>query len=114
MSCDSSVQEAGQGPGTLKPTLVVGIGTSAGGITACRRLIEHVPVDAGIAYVIIQHLAPAHESHIAEILKAATSLEITQVTGNERIEPNHIYAIAPATSLLLLMGAMAFGTYTSK
>ncbi|MBI2565679.1 MAG: response regulator [Candidatus Schekmanbacteria bacterium] len=92
------------------PSLVVSIGASAGGITACRMLLEHAPADAGIAYVIVQHLAPAHESHVASILQSATNLEITQVEGNERLEPNHVYVIAPATSLRVRDGSLEVGT----
>ena len=91
------------------PRIVVGIGASAGGIPACRTLLEHLPVDAGIAYVIIQHLAPEHESHIAEILKSATRLPITQISSTKRLKPNHVYVIAPATSLLIRGGVLEVG-----
>jgi two-component system CheB/CheR fusion protein len=78
---------------------VVGVGASAGGLDACQRLLRGAPADQGMAFVIVLHLAPAEQSHVAEILQRATVMEVTQVTGRERVEPNHVYVIAPATSL---------------
>ena len=48
--------------------LIVGIGASAGGLEACRKLVAAVPADSGNAFVLIQHLDPDHVSLIAEIL----------------------------------------------
>lgn len=85
--------------GSASPSLVVGVGASAGGLDACQRLLRGVPADQGMAFVIVLHLAPAEQSHVAEILQKATVMEVTQVTGRERVEPDRVYVIAPATSL---------------
>src|SRR5512133_976584 len=47
---------------------IVGIGASAGGLDAFLRLVQHLPSDAGFAYVFVQHLAPEHESVLPELL----------------------------------------------
>ncbi len=85
--------------GSASPSLVVGVGASAGGLDACQRLLRGAPADQGMAFVIVLHLAPAEQSHVAEILQKATVMAVTQVTGRERVEPDHVYVIAPATSL---------------
>ena len=91
------------------PTLVVGVGASAGGLVACQQLLEGAPADQGLAFVIVLHLAPAGESHLAVILQKSTAMVVSQVTGNERIEPNHVYVIAPGTSLGVGDGALEPG-----
>ncbi len=56
-----------------RPALIVGIGASAGGLDACRRLLAGAPADQGLAFVLVMHLDPTQESHIAEILAKAGS-----------------------------------------
>jgi two-component system CheB/CheR fusion protein len=80
---------------------VVGIGASAGGIQALLRFFEHMPDDAGMAFIIILHLSPTHESHADEILQRVTKMPITQVLSSIKLEKNHVYLISPATALSL-------------
>ncbi|HEX5759148.1 MAG TPA: chemotaxis protein CheB [Thermoanaerobaculia bacterium] len=89
--------------------MVVGIGASAGGLDACQRFLQGAPADQGMAFVVVLHLAPAEESHVAGILQRATRMAVSQVTGHERVEPDHVYVIAPATSLGIRDGALAAG-----
>jgi two-component system CheB/CheR fusion protein len=91
------------------PLLVVGVGASAGGLEACQRLLEGAPTDAGLAFVIVLHLAPAQESRVAEILQRATAMAVSQIAGGERVERDHVYVIAPGTSLSIRDGALAAG-----
>ncbi|HVT58378.1 MAG TPA: chemotaxis protein CheB [Thermoanaerobaculia bacterium] len=95
--------------GNPSPVLVVGVGASAGGLGACQRFLQGAPADQGMAFIIVVHLAPAEESHIAGILQRKTRMEVSQVTGNQRVEPNHVYVIAPATSLSIRDGALEAG-----
>jgi two-component system, chemotaxis family, CheB/CheR fusion protein len=78
---------------------VVGIGASAGGLHALRTFFEHAPADSGMAFVIVTHLAPDHESHLAEILQASTVMQVRQVTETAPLEPNHVYVIPPNCNL---------------
>jgi two-component system, chemotaxis family, CheB/CheR fusion protein len=93
--------------GNASPTLVVGVGASAGGLEACQRFFREAPTDQGIAFVVILHLAPDEKSHLAEILQRTTAMEVSQVSGNQRVEPDHVYVIAPATSLGMNDGTLA-------
>ena len=101
MSRESPSSERSQRSGGTAPSLVIGVGASAGGLDACQRLLRGAPADQGMAFVIVLHLAPAEQSHVAEILQKATVMEVTQVTGRDRVEPDHVYVIAPATSLAI-------------
>src|SRR5215208_4288462 len=74
---------------------VVGIGASAGGLKALQTFFEALPSDTGMAYVVITHLHPEHESHMAEILQRATQMPVLQVTGLISAEKDHVYVIPP-------------------
>jgi two-component system CheB/CheR fusion protein len=72
---------------------VVGIGASAGGLDAFKKLLQNVPVKSGMAYVLVQHLAPAHESLLPEILARETQIPVHEITDDIDIAPNNIYII---------------------
>ena len=98
-------------PGTGLPEnpdnfMVVAIGASAGGLEACSRLLGTLPVDAGMAYIVIQHLDPVHESLLADLLAGHTTMSVCQAADGMAIEPNHVYVIAPGTFLSIAKGAL--------
>ena len=78
---------------------VVGIGASAGGLKALLTLFEHMPSDCGMAFVVIMHLSPKHESNADKILQKVTRMPVLQVNQPVPIERNHIYVIPPAMDL---------------
>ncbi len=84
--------------------LVVGIGASAGGIQALKAFFENVPKDSGMAYVVILHLSPDHDSRLAEVLQAAANIEVTQVTETVKVVPDHVYVVPPDQHLTMLDG----------
>lgn len=97
----------GGGAGTARASLpfpVVGVGASAGGLKAFTRLLRALPADSGMAYVLVQHLAPAHESALAEILSRATTMPVSEVMDERRVEPNHVYVIPPDRNMVLVGG----------
>jgi two-component system CheB/CheR fusion protein len=81
---------------------VVGVGASAGGLDAFKRLIRGIPEKSGVAYILVQHLEPTHESMLVDILQKVTRVPVQEITNNVRVEPDHIYVI-PANKLLTLM-----------
>ena len=93
---------------------VVGIGGSAGGLQALLRLFENMPVDPGMAFVVILHLARDHESNVAAILQRVTPMPVAQVTTPVAIEPNHIYVIAPGVDLLMSDGHLVVSPSSLK
>ena len=80
--------------------LVVGIGGSAGGLNAFKQLIQAIPVDSGMAYIIVQHLDPTHDSILSELLQKFTLIPVQEVTNNIKVQPDNIYVI-PSNKLLI-------------
>lgn len=80
---------------------VVGIGASAGGLQATKLFFEHMPKDSGMAFVIILHLSPDHQSIADQIIQESTRMPVLQVTQPVPIEKNCVYVISPAHSLTM-------------
>jgi two-component system CheB/CheR fusion protein len=78
---------------------VVGVGASAGGLEAFKRLLKAIPESSGMAYILVQHLEPNHESMLPEILQKNIQIPVEEITDNVHVEPNHIYII-PSNKLL--------------
>jgi two-component system, chemotaxis family, CheB/CheR fusion protein len=74
---------------------VVGVGASAGGLEAFRSFLKALPPDTGMAYVLVQHLHPRHESILAELLSSATRMPVSEVKRDVRVERDHVYIITP-------------------
>lgn len=81
---------------------IVGIGASAGGLEAVGELLVNLPPDTGMAFVIVQHLDPTHESRISEILSRKTLMPVMEIKNNARVQSNHVYVIPPNSSLRIL------------
>ena len=79
---------------------VVGIGASAGGLDAFKKFITAIPAESGMAYVLVQHLHPGHESFLAEILQRITKIPVLEISDNVHVLPNHIYII-PSNKMLI-------------
>ena len=86
--------------------VIVGVGASAGGLEAFTELLRHLPDDTGMAFVLIQHLDPRHESHLTELLAKESRMPVTEVRGETRAEANHVYVIAPRFNLELSDGVL--------
>jgi two-component system CheB/CheR fusion protein len=106
---DSNNPEGAEQAGreTGEDFLVVGLGASAGGIKALKEFFANVPAGSDMAYVVILHLSPEHESYLAEVLQFDTRMPVTQVQDAVKIEPNHVYVIPPNKSLSMSDGHLA-------
>ena len=60
---------------------VVGIGASAGGLSALLEFFEALPARTSMAFVVVMHLAPDHESNLASLLQKATGMRVMEVTA---------------------------------
>src|SRR5262245_61573395 len=65
---------------------IVGIGASAGGIEALREFLHALPVDLGLSYVVVVHLAPDHESELAAILSRSTKMKVVEVDDGKQLD----------------------------
>ena len=79
---------------------VVGIGASAGGLDAFRKLIHTIPEHSGMAYILVQHLHPGHDSALPEILQRVTPIPVVEISDNVKVKPDHIYVI-PSNKMLV-------------
>jgi len=91
---------------TDPPFPIVGIAASAGGLEAFTELLGHLPVDTGMAFVLIQHLAPDHKSLLCEILARTTQMPVNEVQDGMAVEPNQVYVIPPNTKMVLCKGVL--------
>jgi len=93
-------------PRGLPSFSAVGIGASAGGLDACRKLLAELPADTGMAFILILHLDPNHESLMADLLTKSTTIPVLQAADGMTIEPDHLYVIPPGTYLAVADGAL--------
>ncbi|OFZ16469.1 MAG: hypothetical protein A2X86_21730 [Bdellovibrionales bacterium GWA2_49_15] len=85
---------------------IVGIGASAGGLEAIKELLQALPTDTGMGFVLIQHLDPKHDSLSEEILSRTTKMIVTEVKDGMTVKPNKVYIIPPGFSMQILHGVL--------
>ncbi len=85
---------------------IVGIGASAGGLEAFSHLLKPLPNDTGMAFVLVQHLAPEHDSLLSEILTRTTTMAVHEVQDGMEILPNCVYVIPPNTLMTFEEGCL--------
>jgi two-component system, chemotaxis family, CheB/CheR fusion protein len=78
---------------------IVAIGASAGGLEACKKLLDALPERSGMAFVIVQHLDPSHDSLLVDLLAARTSMKVVQATDGMEIERERVCVIPPGVYL---------------
>ena len=91
---------------TVKNPRVVAIGASAGGLDAFRKLIENLPVDTDMAFVLLTHILRRSTSLLPEILTHATKMQVIQVTEGIHLCPNHIYVLPPDKFMEIRQGSL--------
>ncbi len=87
---------------------IVGIGASAGGLAAFEAFFSGMPAaaDPGMAFVLVQHLAPDHKSILSELVRRYTRMEVFEVEDGMVVRPNCAYIIPPSRDMALLDGAL--------
>ncbi len=89
-----------------RPSFVVGIGASAGGLESLETLFQNLPADTGMAFVIIQHLSPDFKSMMYELLARDTKMEIHRVEDGMVVEANHVYLLPPKKEIIMAGGEL--------
>ena len=89
-----------------RPNSIVGVGASAGGLEAFEQLLVSLPHDTGMAFVLVQHLAPKHESILSELLAKSTRMPVIEVTEGVSVQPNRVYVIPPNAEMSILDGVL--------
>jgi two-component system CheB/CheR fusion protein len=83
---------------------IVGIGASAGGLEALELFFRNIPKNNGMAFVVIQHLAPNHIGVMPELLQRTTMMKVVEASDRLKVQPDHVYVIPPNKSMSLLKG----------
>ena len=84
---------------TVEPKFIVGIGGSAGALNAYKALLEAMPNDTGIAFVIISHMMPTAHSQLTTILSRHTDMAVRLASDEMSILANHVYIMPPNTDI---------------
>jgi two-component system CheB/CheR fusion protein len=87
-------------------TRVVALGGSAGSIQALQRFFEMMPPHSGMAFVVVVHLAPDHDSALSSVLQKATRMPVQQAVDGVKLLPDHVYVIPPGKHLSLTDGQL--------
>jgi len=95
---------AGRGADRMFP--IIGIGASAGGLEALEQFFSHMPDNMGIAFVVIQHMAPNQKGMLPELLQRATTMTVVQAQNRMNIKPGYIYVNPPDRELSILHGTL--------
>ncbi|MEK7407284.1 MAG: chemotaxis protein CheB, partial [Acidobacteriota bacterium] len=98
--------QATAAPQAAKPFPVVGIGASAGGLEAFTLLLRRLPADTGMAFVLVQHLDPKHESMLAALLAKTSAMPLAEVKDGMAVQPNHVYVIPPNADMVITDGVL--------
>jgi two-component system, chemotaxis family, CheB/CheR fusion protein len=87
---------------------IVGIGASAGGLAAFEAFFSGMPAigDPGMAFVLVQHLAPDHKSILADLIRRSTQMQVFEVEDGMEVHPNCAYIIPPGRDMAFLNGAL--------
>jgi two-component system, chemotaxis family, CheB/CheR fusion protein len=110
----SNHQSLARAPGPAAPAKesqnglfpVVGIGASAGGLAAFEAFFSSMPADPGMAFVLVQHLAPNYASILSDLIRRYTRLQVFEAEDGVMVQPNCIYVIPPNRDMELLNGAL--------
>jgi len=87
---------------------IVGLGASAGGLAAFEAFFSGMPADAdpGMAFVLVQHLAPDHKSILTDLIRRYTRMQVFEVEDGMVVKPNCAYIIPPNRDMAFLNGAL--------
>jgi two-component system CheB/CheR fusion protein len=106
---ESAVESTGVSEKPAAPSFpIVGIGASAGGLAAFEAFFSGMPKDSdpGMAFVLVQHLAPDHESILTDLIGRYTRMQVFEVKDGMPVKPNCAYIIPPNRDMAFLNGTL--------
>jgi two-component system CheB/CheR fusion protein len=112
---EAKAQPASQAVPDKRAFPLAGMAASAGGLDAFKKFFSAMPSNSGIAFVLIPHLDPTHESLMVELIARQTPMPVVEATEGMRVEPDHVYIIPPnkymtiSDCVLRLTGPVARG-----
>jgi two-component system CheB/CheR fusion protein len=88
---------------------IVGIGASAGGLEAFEQFFRYMVADSGMAFVLVSHLDPNHNSLLTEILQRTTIMPVVEAQDQMQVEANHVYVIPPNRDMEIFHSKLQLG-----
>ncbi len=98
--------ERGESDAKRRGPTVAGIGASAGGLDAIKKLLAAVPPESGIAFVLVPHLDPKHESMMVELLTRCTKMPVAEATEGMTVEADRVYVLPPNKYMTVAAGTL--------
>lgn len=101
---DSPVTKANSAPVKFKKETtfpIIGIGASAGGLEALLLFFKNVPINSGMAFIVVQHLDPEQKGYLVELLMRTTTMKVVQAQDGISVQPNCVYVIPPNKDMQL-------------
>jgi two-component system CheB/CheR fusion protein len=103
---ENTIPETSSEQGVSGDFPIVGIGASAGGLEAFEVFFRNVPPDSGMAFVVISHLDPSHESILTDILQRSTDMIVVEAQDQMTVEANRVYVIPPNRDMAIFHGQL--------
>ena len=97
----------------MQRPVIVGIGTSAGGLEALEGFFTHVPASSGMAFVVVQHIDPTKKGMLPELLQRVTPMKVMQASHRLKVQANCVYVIPPNKDLSVVHGTLLLQTPTA-
>src|SRR5688572_31539839 len=89
-----------------KTAFIAGVGASAGGLESLEQFFRAMPVDTGLAFVVVQHLSPDHKSLMEELFTRFTSIPVREARHGDRVESDHVYLLPPGKEIEISDGCL--------
>ncbi len=89
-----------------RPFPVVGLGASAGGLEALEEFFRSMPVNSGMAFVVVMHQAAKHVSLLPDLLGKCAKMDVAAIHDGMSIRPDHVYIVPPGKNVDLLDGRL--------
>ncbi len=104
----AELNDSAEEPPPARDFPIVGIGASAGGLSAFEAFLSAMPfvTEKGIAFVLVQHLSPDHKSVLTEIVKRYTRMQVQEVEDGMDVRPNCVYVIPPNHDMAIIGGQL--------
>jgi two-component system CheB/CheR fusion protein len=102
----SQSEPMNQAPEPARPLMIVGIGASAGGLSAFKAFFAEMPTDSGIGFVLVQHLDPTHKSILSELVGRQTRMPVVDAEDGMPVAADRVHIIPPDATLTIAQGIL--------
>lgn len=102
----TQIASSGHTPDDDRDLIVVGIGSSAGGVEALESLFSILPAKLGMAYIVVQHLSPNFESLMPQILSRRSRMPVHEIQHKQKLERDNVYVLPSGKDLIVSNGVL--------